>query len=146
MHELFPGRWGLGLGSFAPCSAGLRSLTPPHPVETRATLGRGVVVGVRVALTAVLHQEGGVVPGHAEDAVGLVQEDVRQHPAVAVHDDHLPIGSAEQHLQARREPLTLGGRAVGPQTPTPSVVQGKAMFRTNNRASSVPERGAQGVM
>lgn len=24
-----------------------------------------------------------------------------QHPAVAVHDDHLPIGGAEQYLQQR---------------------------------------------
>lgn len=84
---------------FAPPA--LERLTPRHPpapAEQRATLGRGVVVRVGVALAAVLHQEGGVVPGHAEDAIGLVQQDVGQHPAVAVHDDHLPIGRAEQHL------------------------------------------------
>lgn len=75
-----------------------------------ATLGRGVVVRVGVTLAAVLHQEGGVVPGHAEDAVRLVQEDVGQHPAVAVHDDHLPIGGAKQYLQQRSG--TPDGRAA----------------------------------
>lgn len=74
--------------------------TPQPSLLLPATLGRGVVVRVGVALTAVLHQEGRVVPGHAEDAIRLVQEDVGQHPAMAVHDDHLPISCAKQHLQA----------------------------------------------
>lgn len=74
-----------------------------HPLRLQgrarwATLGRGVVIRVGVALAAVLHQEGGVVPGHAEDAIRLVQEDVGQHPAMAVHDDHLPVSCAKQHL------------------------------------------------
>lgn len=33
------------------------------------TLRWGIVVGVCVALAAVLHQEAGVVPGHAKDAI-----------------------------------------------------------------------------
>lgn len=98
-------------------SKGVHSLRTLVPGEQRATLGRGVVVGVCVALAAVLHQEGRVVPGHAEDAVGLVQEDVRQHPAVAVHDDHLPVGRAEQHLQVSTR--TADGREGRPPFPTP---------------------------
>lgn len=86
---------------------------PPPALPQPATLGRGVVVRVGVALAAVLHQEGGVVPGHAEDAIGLVQQDVGQHPAMAVHDDHLPIGRAEQHLQARTRTTTV--RQEGPR-------------------------------
>lgn len=72
-------------------------------------MGRGVVVRVGVALAAVLHQEGRVVPGHAEDAIRLVQQDVGQHPAMAVHDDHLSVGGAEQYLQQRSR--TPDGRA-----------------------------------
>lgn len=101
----------------------------PLPRPLLATLGRGVVVRVGVALAAVLHQEGGVVPGHAEDAVGLVQEDVGQHPAVAVHDDHLPVSRAEQHLQARTS--TPDGRADGLrswQNSSPQLVQKDKMY------------------
>ena len=80
----------------------------PPPIDSRAggageshsrrTFGRGVVVRVCVALTAVLHQKVGVVPGHAHDAVRLVQKDMCQHSAVAVHHDHLSIRRAKQHL------------------------------------------------
>lgn len=59
----------------------------------------GGVVRVRVALAAVLHLEAGKVPGHADDAVRLVQKDVGQHAPVAVHHDHLPVRSTKQHLE-----------------------------------------------
>ena len=63
------------------------------------TLRWEIIVRVRVALAAVLHQEVGVVPGHADDAVRLVQQDVGQHAPVAVHHDHLAVRSTKQHLQ-----------------------------------------------
>lgn len=62
------------------------------------TLRRGGVVGIGVALTAVLHLEAGKVPGHADDAVRFVQEDVGQHAPVAVHHYHLSVRSTKQHL------------------------------------------------
>lgn len=62
---------------------------------------RGVVVRVGVALAAVLHQEAGIVPGHADDAVRLMQQNVGQHAPVAVHHDHLSIGGAKQHLERK---------------------------------------------
>lgn len=63
------------------------------------TLWWGIVVRVCVALTAVLHQEARVVPGHAEDAIWFMKEHVGQHSAMAVHDDNLPISSAKQYLK-----------------------------------------------
>lgn len=68
------------------------------------TLWWGIIVGVRVALAAVLHQEAGVVPGHVEDAIWLVKEHVGQHSAVAVHDDNLSISSAKQYLKKTQQP------------------------------------------
>lgn len=59
------------------------------------TLQWGVVVRVCVALTAVLHQETGVVPGHADDAIGLMQQNVGQHAPMAVHHYHLSICSTK---------------------------------------------------
>lgn len=63
------------------------------------TLRWGVVIRVRVALTAVLHQEIGVVPGHADDAIRLMQQNVGQHAPMAVHHYHLSICSTKQHLE-----------------------------------------------
>lgn len=74
-----------------------------HPEEL--TLRWGVVVRVRVALTAVLHQETGIVPGHADDAIRLMQQNVGQHAPVAVHHYHLSICSTEQHLERNRTGL-----------------------------------------
>lgn len=71
--------------------------------EDAATLLGGVVIRVGVALAAVLHQEVGVVPGHAHDAIRLVEQDVGQHAAVAVHDDHLTVRRAKQHLQGAEQ-------------------------------------------
>lgn len=68
------------------------------------TLWWGIVVGVCVALAAVLHQEAGVVPGHVEDAIWLVKEHVGQHSAVAVHDNNLSISSAKQYLKKPQQP------------------------------------------
>lgn len=48
------------------------SRTTQHATE-HSTLGGWVVIRVSVALTTVLHQEGGVVPGHTEDAIRLMQ-------------------------------------------------------------------------
>lgn len=106
-------------------------LRRPGPWSQRATLGRGVVVGVGVALAAVLHQEGGVVPGHAEDAVRLVQEDVGQHPAVAVHDDHLPVRRAKEDLQ----PSTRCDGRVADLTAPTSCSQAQDTFRTKQDTS-----------
>lgn len=68
------------------------------------TLRWGIVVGVCVALAAVLHQEAGVVPGHAKDAIWLVKEHVGQHSAMAVHDDNLTISGAKQNLKITQQP------------------------------------------
>lgn len=68
------------------------------------TLRWGIVIGVRVALAAVLHQEVGVVPGHAEDAIWLMKEHVGQHSAMAVHDDNLSISSAKEYLKWTERP------------------------------------------
>lgn len=131
VRELFPTSEGAVPAAGLSPSASHGSF-PPYavPVEQRATLGRGVVVRVRVALAAVLHQEGRVVPGHAEDAVRLVQEDVRQHPAVAVHDDHLPVGRAEQHLQVSTR--TADGQEGRPPFPTHLItstcLEGQSIF------------------
>lgn len=59
---------------------------------------RGVVFSVRVALAAVLHQEAGVVPGHVDNTVRLMQQDVGQHASMTVHHYDLSICSAKQHL------------------------------------------------
>lgn len=58
----------------------------------------GVVIRICVALTAVLYQEAGVVPGHADNTVGLMQQYMGQHAPVAVHHYHLSICSTKQHL------------------------------------------------
>lgn len=68
------------------------------------TLWWGIVVRVCVALAAVLHQEAGVVPGHAKDAIWLVKEHVGQHSAMAVHDDNLTISGAKQNLKITEQP------------------------------------------
>lgn len=67
------------------------------------TLRWGVVVRVRVALTAVLHQETGVVPGHADNAVRLMQQNMCQHAPMAVHHYHLSICSTKQHLKQKQQ-------------------------------------------
>lgn len=69
------------------------------------TLWWGVVVGVRVAPTAVLHQETGIVPGHADDAIRLMQQNMGQHAPMAVHHYHLSICSTKQHLEWNSEGL-----------------------------------------
>lgn len=59
---------------------------------------RRVIIRVRVALAAVLHEKAGIIPRHAGDALGLMEQDMSQHPPVTVHDDHLPVRRAKQHL------------------------------------------------
>lgn len=68
----------------------------------------GVVVRVCVALTTVLDQETGVVPGHADDAIRLMQQNVGQHAPMAVHHYHLSICSTKQHLLVIWGPDTTG--------------------------------------
>lgn len=65
------------------------------------TQRQDVFVGVRVALCAVLHQEIGAVPGHADNPVRLVQQDVGKHSSMTVHHYHLAVGRAEQDLGKR---------------------------------------------
>lgn len=67
------------------------------------TLLWGVIVRVCVALTAVLDQETGVVPGHADNAIRLMQQNVGQHAPMAVHHYHLSICSTKQHLERNRK-------------------------------------------
>jgi len=66
------------------------------------TLWWGVIVRVCVALTAVLHQEVGVIPGHTDNTIRLMQQDVGQHAPVAVHHYDLSICSTEQNLQKKQ--------------------------------------------
>lgn len=65
------------------------------------TQRQDVFVGVRVALRAVLHQEIGAVPGHADNPVRLVQQDVGKHSPVTVHHYYLAVSRAEQDLGRR---------------------------------------------
>lgn len=67
------------------------------------TLWWGIVVRICVALTAVFHQEAGVVPGHAEDAIRLVKEHMGQHSPMAVHDNNLTISSAKENLKITKQ-------------------------------------------
>lgn len=90
-----PGVWDTFMSACKPATEG-------HAHTT--TLWWGIVVRVRVTLAAVLHQEAGVVPGHAEDPIWLMKEHVGQHSAMAVHDDNLSISSAKQNLKITEQP------------------------------------------
>lgn len=63
--------------------------------KKQLTLWWRVVIRVRVTLTAVLHQKTGTVPGHADDAIRLMQQNVGQHATMAVHHYYLSICSAK---------------------------------------------------
>ncbi len=89
--------------SFHPAEATKSLLFKSNPEQL--TLRWGVIVRVCVALTAVLHQETGIVPGHADDAIRLMQQNVGQHAPMAVHHYHLSIGSTKQHLERNRKGL-----------------------------------------
>ncbi|TNN46543.1 hypothetical protein EYF80_043265 [Liparis tanakae] len=60
-------------------------------------------------------KETGIVPGHADDAIRLVQQNVGQHAPVAVHHDHLSICSTKQHLERieRDKSITVGDESLG---------------------------------
>lgn len=61
----------------------------------RFTLRWRIVIRVCVALTAVLYQETRIVPGHADNAIRLMQQNVGQHAPVAVHHYYLSICSTK---------------------------------------------------
>lgn len=73
-------------------------MTRADTVARFLTQRQDVLIWVRVALCAVLHQEVGAVPGHADNPVRLVQQDVGEHSPVTVHHYHLAVGGPEQDL------------------------------------------------
>lgn len=64
-----------------------------------STLRWGVVICVCVTLCTVLHKEVWAVPGHTHNSIRLMQEDMGQHPPMAVHHNDLTIRSSKQYLQ-----------------------------------------------